>query len=169
MYYNQISQPDGTVSIGINHEENRPEPFDIENVNTNQLESNSGIQTRHSSYSTILETRYKFHFVWEFFNYLMWFLSFMYIIDEVNTVTIFNGISSTMSIISMTQDRIIFVLSHSFYISFATIYTTSMGIFDYLIYYILYNFVNWGTIITLVITNSNIYLNRYEENGHVDN
>ena len=39
MYYNQISQPDGTVSIGINHEENRPEPVDIEKVNTNQLES----------------------------------------------------------------------------------------------------------------------------------
>lgn len=168
MYYNQIDQPDGTVSIGINHEENRPEPFDIEIVNTNQLESDTGIQIRHSSYSSILETRYKFNFVWKFFNYLMWILSLMYIIDEVNTLTIFNGISSTMSIISMTHDRLIFVLSHSFYISFATIYTTSIGVFDYLIYYILYNFANWGTIITLVITNSNIYLNRYE-NGNVDN
>lgn len=136
MYYNQVTQPDGTVCIGVNLEEQRPEPFDIEQAS---VEVDREVEV-HEFF-----TKYMSH-VHECFFLVTLFL-FIYVQNAVNLINI---IFSFICMIGVYSGAKYLVVIHTMCMICLVMVCVVINAFEYLFYYFPYMIINVCSLSTLV-------------------
>jgi len=135
MYYNQVTHPDGTICLGINTEEQMPEPFDIEQANVEREDDEV-----HEVF-----TNYMSH-VHECF-FLVTLISFIFIQNVINLI---NTILSFICVIGVYSNAKYLVLIHAMCMMCLIIICVVINLFGYLFYYFPYLIINVCSFATLV-------------------
>ena len=135
MYYNQVTHPDGTICLGINTEEQMPEPFDIEQANVEREDDEV-----HEVF-----TNYMSH-VHECF-FLVTLISFIFIQNVINLI---NTILSFICVIGVYSNAKYLVLIHAMCMMCLIMICVVINLFGYLFYYFPYLIINVCSFATLV-------------------
>lgn len=137
MYYNQVTQPDGTVCIGVNTEEQRSEPFDIEQASVEVVEREVEVNE--------VFTKYMSHVHQCFF--LVTLFSFIFIQNIINLI---NTILSFICMIGVYSDAKYLVVVHAMCMLCLIMICVVINLFGYLFYYFPYLIINVCSLSTLV-------------------
>ena len=135
MYYNQVTHPDGTICLGVNTEEQRPEPFDIEQASVEREDD----EVRE------VFTNYMSH-VHECF-FLVTLFSFIFIQNVINLI---NTILSFICMIGVYSNAKYLVLIHAMCMMCLIMICVIINLFGYLFYYFPYLIINVCSLATLV-------------------
>jgi hypothetical protein len=141
MYYNKIIQPDGTQCIGINYEEERPTVLEV--LPNPEIEIQQQVQ----------QPEYQLfeHKVSHWLNLFIVIISVYYLLVYDNMISICNCMACVLPLHSMKNNSLYGIIGYTVYITFSILFTTFLGIYEYLWYYVICNSIIICIFITSVV------------------